>query len=69
MRLPATTISMRSLPATPDAKPLNLTRGFAGQLQCQDIYFTPDGGLDRARRHRHAQRRRPHRCWTRKAQP
>ncbi len=33
------------LAATPDAKPLNLTRGFNGQLRGQGIYFTPDGSL------------------------
>jgi len=32
-------------PATPDAKPLDLTRGFAGQLRAQAIYFTPDGSF------------------------
>jgi dipeptidyl aminopeptidase/acylaminoacyl peptidase len=33
------------LAATPDAKPLNLTRGFNGQLRAQGIYFTPDGSF------------------------
>jgi dipeptidyl aminopeptidase/acylaminoacyl peptidase len=32
-------------PATPDAKPLNLTRGFTGQLRGQALYFTPDGSF------------------------
>ncbi len=32
-------------PATPDAKPIDLTRGFAGQLRAQGIYFTPDGSF------------------------
>ncbi|MGC1423564.1 MAG: prolyl oligopeptidase family serine peptidase [Terracidiphilus sp.] len=33
------------LAATPDAKPINLTRGFNGQLRAQGIYFTPDGSF------------------------
>ncbi len=32
-------------PVTPDAKPLNLTRGFNGQLRGQAIYFTPDSSF------------------------
>jgi len=31
--------------ATSNANPLNLTRGFVGQLRAQAIYFTPDGSL------------------------
>ena len=48
---------------------LNLTRGFAGQFVANDLFHTPDGGLDRARSHRHAQRRRAHRSRRAKAQP
>ena len=32
-------------PASPTARPLDLTRGFAGQLRGQGLYFTPEGNL------------------------
>ena len=32
-------------PVTPNAKPVDLTRGFAGQLRGGSLYFTPDGQL------------------------
>ncbi len=44
-RLPATTISISWLLPRPMHKPLNLTRGFAGQLRAQGLYFTPDGSF------------------------
>lgn len=32
-------------PATPQPKPLDLTRGFAGQLRAQSLHFTSDGSF------------------------